>query len=520
MSVGLLEAAQDPRLLGAVGLWESQKPVLEAIGGGPRIQVLCLGRRSSKTYMAALAMVWDCLLRPELSERVRPGETRYAVAIATNLRQARLLVAAARSIAEASPALSGLIASVSEDEIRFSNDTCIAAFPCSSRGGRGWAISTLVLDEMAHFISETEGFQTADAVWQAMTPSVAQFGADGRIIVASTPLGPFGLFYDLFARARNGEIEDARAHHGTTMEMNPTLDPVYFVSEEARDPENYRTEFLAEFTGGGGAFVDMDRVAPPGRDQDVSPEDLAAPVVVGCDAAFSGHDLFGIAVIGRDPAYRRRLVVAHVDGLRPRKAASFDERAVVQQELLHHVAEICRRYGASAVIDQYASAQVAHGLQVHGVSVTKLPMTAQSKTAAYVEMRARLYSGELDIPDDPDLLADLRRLRTKITAGSSSVVVPRVGGSHGDRAQAVAIGCLRQAQFGAMGGDGTYRPLNIRSTLLSDPISSEQFAQNGGGGRERPGTSNEPGPGGGSEFTARQLRRPADEGGSILRERF
>jgi hypothetical protein len=33
----------------------------------------------------------------------------------------------------------------------------------------------------------------------------------------------------------------------------------------------------------------------------------------------------------------------------------------------------------------------------------------------------------------------LRRLRSKFTAGSASVVNPRVGGSHGDQAQALAM---------------------------------------------------------------------------------
>jgi hypothetical protein len=37
------------------------------------------------------------------------------------------------------------------------------------------------------------------------------------------------------------------------------------------------------------------------------------------------------------------------------------------------------------------------------------------------------------------LLAELGRLRTKYAAGSSSVVNPRVGSSHGDLAQALTI---------------------------------------------------------------------------------
>ena len=47
--------------------------------------------------------------------------------------------------------------------------------------------------------------------------------------------------------------------------------------------------------------------------------------------------------------------------------------------------------------------------------------------------------GELELYPDNQLLEELRRLRTKYTAGSSSVVNPRVGSSHGDLVQALAI---------------------------------------------------------------------------------
>ena len=49
----------------------------------------------------------------------------------------------------------------------------------------------------------------------------------------------------------------------------------------------------------------------------------------------------------------------------------------------------------------------------------------------------------------PDRLAELRRLRTKYTAGTASVVNPRVGGSHGDLAQALALACHEAASFGS-----------------------------------------------------------------------
>jgi len=80
-------------------------------------------------------------------------------------------------------------------------------------------------------------------------------------------------------------------------------------------------------------------------------------------------------------------------------------------------------------------------------------MTAASKTSAFGELRARLNAGTLELYEHPDLLAELRRLRTRYTAGAASVVNPRVGGSHGDLAQACAL-----ATFTHRGGYSTEAP--------------------------------------------------------------
>jgi hypothetical protein len=159
VSVGLLQACDDVQLfrrgLDPHGLWPRQRALLGPVESGPRLHVWALGRRSSKTTSAALVGLWDCLLG--LDRMVRPGERRHAVAIATNLRQARLFVRAALSIVDRSPLLAELVEAVSEDELLFANGTALSAFPCSSRGARGWPISSLLFDEFAHFLSETEG---------------------------------------------------------------------------------------------------------------------------------------------------------------------------------------------------------------------------------------------------------------------------------------------------------------------------------------------------------------------------
>jgi phage terminase large subunit-like protein len=163
--------------------------------------------------------------------------------------------------------------------------------------------------------------------------------------------------------------------------------------------------------------------------------------IAGLDPAFSG-DPFGLAIVGRKSGERKlRLGVARSwKTSKNKKTAGFDERRAFEDDILHEVAELCRQYKVRVVVtDQYAAPQVKERLTSAGLYVETCAMTAQSKTAAFGELRARLLAGELELYDHPPLLAELRRLRTKYTAGSATVVNPRVGGSHGDQAQALAL---------------------------------------------------------------------------------
>jgi hypothetical protein len=449
VNVGLLQACHDKRLF-SFPLWPRQRELLEAVEAGHRLHVWALGRRSGKTTMAALVGLWTCLFRPDVGARVRPGERFYAVAVATNIRQARLFVSAARSIVEASPLLAPLLVSSTEDELVFSTRGVLTAFPCSSRGGRGWPIATLLMDEAAFFQSETDGPQVADRVFEALMPSTAQFADLARVILASTPYGTDGLFAETWQRAANGEIPDAVAQRATTREVNPTIEESFFEAEEARDPEAFRSEYAAEFVGSGGAFLDPQAIRDAVADRVELLPEQASGWVAGLDPAFAS-DPFGLALVGRRDG---GLVLGRVQTWTPkrrwlRKAQSFEERREVEDELLAEVAEVCKRYGARCVTDQYAAPAVVERLCGFGLSVQAVPMTASSKTAAFQELRGRLNMGELELYPDQQLLAELGRLRTRYTAGLSSVVNPRVGSSHGDLAQALALACYAMRGAGS-----------------------------------------------------------------------
>lgn len=471
--VGLVQACDDPELLN-FPLWPRQRELLSALEEGPPEHSWALGRRVGKTTLAALTGVWDCCLRPDLGRHVRRWERRHAVAVATNVRQGRLVLQAARSIVEESPLLRPLLTHESEDELVFSTGASFSAFPCTSRGGRGWAISTLILDEAAHML-DNDGDLAAENVYRALKPSVAQFGSEARVIISSTPWGSEGWFAEHFQRAGSGELEGVEAHHATTAEANPTIDAEWLLREERRDPESFRSEYLAQFVGSGGAFFDSAAidaaVTLPGE---LTPAD-GVEWRAGCDPAFA-QDMFGLCITGRDPKDRERLLVGCVRAWLPpkRKAASLDEGRQIEDAVLAEVAQVIRAWGASAVTDQFKSAGVVERLRRYGISVRTEQMTAPTKNAAFGFLRGRLNEGSIEFYAHPDLLRELRSARTRYSAGRSSVVLPRVGGSHGDLAQALAISVYDHDRHG-LGSQRIRTSGRQQAARLRERASSEKL---------------------------------------------
>lgn len=61
--------------------------------------------------------------------------------------------------------------------------------------------------------------------------------------------------------------------------------------------------------------------------------------------------------------------------------------------------------------------------------------------------KQRELLGPVELSDVPAMIAE-RRLRTRYTAGQAAVVNPRVGGSHGDIAQALALAVWEHGRHG------------------------------------------------------------------------
>jgi len=450
--VSLLAACDDPALFG-IRLRPAQRTLLGSLDRTPNAVWSC-GRRGGKTFLASIVALADVLLRPDLDALVRPGEVRYAVAVATNHEQARVLIRSAKLIVEGSPLLRGLLKSETADELLFEladgSLTALRAFPCSSRGIRGYPISTGVMDEAAAFVTTGDGNQAASMVYRALRPATAQFGVAGRMLVISSPQGPTGFFAEQWHKAYRGELAGWEAQQLSTAEMNPEIPRNFLEQIERDEPETFGSEYLALFESGGQALLDMGRFAPDGSLEPARP-DAAVRWTAGLDPALTS-DSFGLALVGRD--VNGRLVVGPVEAIEPerRRGWTFERKRAATDRVLARVAELCREFSASAVSDQHESQAVIARLRELGVSAAVRAMTREVKLAAFRELRDRLYDGSLVLPAHESLFDELARVQLKIEQGGAKIILPRSSRGHCDMAQALALGVYEMRFDGSSAG--------------------------------------------------------------------
>jgi len=128
----------------------------------------------------------------------------------------------------------------------------VESLACTARGGRGGTVMVLILDELAHFV-DNKGNRSGDTIYEAMTPSIATFGLDGKILCISSPYFKGGIFYDLFLDSKGRDEDDdgdqnKRMFKIPTWEMNENISYEFLDSEKRRNPESFSTEFGAEFS--------------------------------------------------------------------------------------------------------------------------------------------------------------------------------------------------------------------------------------------------------------------------------
>ena len=449
--VELLDAVKDPNLLGAFELWPVQVEMLEAVAWAQR-SIWCCGRRSSKSTLSSIVLLWMALLQPQLRDCVLEDERISFVAVAANREQARIVLNSAKRIVKQSRLLAPLIERETDTAIDFANGSSIEAFVCSSRTTRGWPIAALICDEFAWFTSTEEGPQTAANVYKALSPSTLQFGAARKLIISSTPNGP-GTFKDHFDQAFAAEEagdETVAVWRLPSWEVNPTLDQAELDRERAILGPQFEAEYEAQFLAGAAALLaEADiRACLGGAAELLATE--GTDWICGADFAWR-RDRSAAVILGRDHLDSEHLRVAAVRTWEPATGKEYEEVGLHQERVLEEVAAFARSYGASIVCDTYESAAVSARLQAHGVNVQTIGTGGGVRGRQYAELAAKVRLGQITLLDHPLLVGELRRLKMSFRGTGPTVENPRAEGGHGDVAASLAQAVYHLAEGGGGG---------------------------------------------------------------------
>jgi hypothetical protein len=136
---------------------------------------------------------------------LRPGERFYIVSIANTQEQSRIALQGVKDLINGSVILKPLITRETSDTLELSNGCVFRAMPASSRGGRGMACPLVIFDEIAHSL-DSESNAAGGSLYQALAPSVAQFGKLGKILMLSSPWIQSGIFWDMFRQGNSGNF--------------------------------------------------------------------------------------------------------------------------------------------------------------------------------------------------------------------------------------------------------------------------------------------------------------------------
>lgn len=416
-------------------LWAHQ---LEVLTCPARYRVMTAGRQSGKSVTLSVAALFEAATRRNvLVLLVSAGEVA-----------SRRLLEECAALAKG-PLLGGIL-DESRSELRLSNGSRILSVPASTRQIRGWAVDLLILDEAGFIPTE---------VWRAAEPSIiARPGS--RVILASSPWGSVDDFFrSLWTRGMESPDDEVTSWHWPSS-ISPIVKKNKKLLEEIRKRESaeyFAREYLAEWTDSSGAYFTEEEisaaVAPytmvePERLIHLPGEERWRPVAMGVDWGMRDANVFVLLGL-LDPNWaqdgRWRVFVPWFEAKHDWGWSQFIDR----------ICDVCGKYYVRVLatetngVGAYPSDDLKQRLWKDGgmrghTWVSKIWTDSRRKQSGFGMIKTLLQDGRLILPNEPELLKQLRCLEfEQMTGGSMRIAVPERSG-HDDIAMGLmqAVSCV------------------------------------------------------------------------------
>ncbi len=386
---------------------------------------LICGRRSGKSFVLALIAVWLACFH-SYREYLAPGERGTIFIVASDRKQARVILRYITALLTGVPALGRLVTRTWQEGFDLSTSISIEVGTASHRSLRGYAIVCALLDEASFFMADEDAASTDAEIITAVKPGMAQF-SNSMLLVASSPYAKRGALYEAHREHYGKNGDSVLVWQAPTRTMNPTIDQSIIDEAMAKDPASAAAEWLGQFRNDIESFISREAVEACISEgiRERAPEQGINYSAFVDPAGGSGKDSFTLAIAHKDKLTSMG-VLDCIREIRP----PFNPAQVAQD-----FAATLKSYGISkALSDKFAGAFPVEAFKRNGIT---LEQSAKPKSDLYRDFLPLLNSKRVDLLDHPRLVTQLSSLERR-TARSGKDSIDHAPGAHDDVANVVA----------------------------------------------------------------------------------
>ncbi len=414
----------------ALPMDEAELPLYQKLTGRTALPLqqfqecwLVVGRRGGKSFTVALIAVFLACFR-DYGPFLGPGERGTVMIIATDRKQARVIMRYLTALLTHVPMLAAMIERQDSESIDLNNRVSIEITTASYRTIRGYTVVAALCDEIAFWRSE-DSANPAEEILAALRPAMATI--PGSLLIGlGTPYKRSGPLYDAY-RLHYGQDSPVLVIQADTRTMNPSVPQSVIDRATELDPVAASAEYLAQFRSDVGSFLDSDvieRAIETGRHERAPLASVEYHAFV--DPSGGAHDAFALAIGHQDDG---RVILDVCRGVKP----PFNPSTVVAD-----FAALLKSYRVhTATGDRYGMEWVREQFQKQGITYRH---SGRSKSELYLEALPLFAQGTVSLLDHPTLARELMQLERRTSrSGKDSVDHPPAG--HDDLANA-ACGVL------------------------------------------------------------------------------
>lgn len=461
----IIEAMEDPKLFGQWfrgQCWQAWKVFLSALFAIPlqshlidtyikhtgrstlpstpsREAWLIVGRRGGKSLISALVAVFLACFR-DYTPFLAPGEVASVMIIATDRRQAKVVMRYINGFLDNIGMLASLVKGRTQESIELNNRVVIEVHTCSFRAVRGYTIAACIADEIAFWRSDESANPDTEVI-AAIRPALTTIPGS-LLLCISSPYARRGALWNAYAKHYGQNGDPVLVWQATTRDMNPNVDQSIIDAALQEDESAAKAEFFAEFRRDVESYISREAVEASIGDYIERPYDSKYTYRAFVDVAGgSGQDSYTMAIAHNE---RDQIIV---DAIRETKPP-FNPEEITDQN--------CRLLNTYRIRniqkDRYAGSWPDEQFRKRGISCRA---SEKSKSELYTDSLPQFNAGRVTIPNSQRLVAQLCGLERRTGRGTGRDIVDHGPNGHDDIANVVA---------GVLAGSSGKRPVrNLRA---------------------------------------------------------